>query len=704
MKKAIFLFLVILPLSLTTTLFANPFYVSTKGNDQNKGAKSSPFATLPGAMRKIQSLRNSNQLTGNVSLIIKRGEYRLSDPIILTNELWDGKDTLFIRGEKENMPVIKGSIQLCSFDKVSDSLWKINIPEATQYGKNNIGQLFVNGKRAVRARTPNSGEMFKTDLVQEIVTDSSNTITGGMAIQKISLTENQFNVLKPTLSETPNVIISINHAWDRTKAFIQNVSSRDSSIFIINHPMPSWNTLNNASQFYFENSKTFLDTPGEWYLDDKGILWYIPREDDDLKRSKAEIPIIDQLLIINGDNESEAIKNILFENISFQHTRHVMPPEGERPNQAAAIYPAAIELNYAKNIVFNRCEISNVSNYAVWFKESCSHSMITGSHIHDLGMGGIKIGNTKKPENDIHTTNRITVDNNIIQSGGYEVPTGVGVIIFHASDNTISHNDIGNFRYTGISVGWVWGYSPSIAKRNKIIYNHIHHLGWGELSDMGGVYTLGESEGTVVSHNVIHDIYSYGYGGWGLYTDEGSTGITMENNLVYNCKSAGFHQHYGKDNLIRNNIFAFNLMYQLQATRIEKHVSFTFTNNIIYFDRGSLLGKTHAANWHKINQLSDYNCYWDTRSEDIRFNGLSFKEWQAQGKDLHSVIAYPGFINPAQFDFRFDQDNISQKIGFKPFDCSKAGVYGDREWKDKSKLDPSIINAYNKAVNAKTAE
>lgn len=701
MKKTVYLSLFLFFLSFAIPLFSNPFYVSTHGDDQNDGTNSKPFASLSGAMKKIQSLRNNDQQTGNVVLVIRQGEYRLSAPIILTNDLWDGKDTLFIRGEEENRPVIKGSIQLDSFEKVSDNLWKITIPGTVQYGKDNIGQLFVNGKRAVKARTPNQGEMFKTGRVHEIVVDSNNTITGGMAIQKIPLTEGQFNILQPAFSEIPNVIISINHAWDRTKAFIQNVSSRDSSLFIINRPMPSWNTLNNTSQFYFENAKAFLDAPGEWFLDDKGIMWYIPQKEDDIKEAKAEIPITDQLLIINGNRENAPVKNIFFENISFQHTRHLMPPTGEGPNQAAAIYPAAIELNYAKNIAFNHCEIANISNYAIWFKESCSHSKITKSHIHDLGMGGIKIGNTRKPVNESSATNNIIIDNSIIQSGGYEVPTGVGIIIFHASDNTISHNDIGNFRYTGISVGWVWGYTPSISKRNKIIYNHIHHLGWGELSDMGGVYTLGESEGTIVSNNVIHDIYSYGYGGWGLYTDEGSTGITMENNLVYNCKSAGFHQHYGKENLIRNNIFAFNLMYQLQATRIEEHLSFTFTNNIIYFNRGSLLGKSHAPNWPNVNKLSDYNCYWDTRSRDIRFDSLSFKEWQAQGNDRHSVIADPGFVNPDQFDFRLKQDTISQTIGFKPFDYSKAGVYGDPLWIEKSNLDPAIINAYDKAIKAK---
>ena len=52
--------------------------------------------------------------------------------------------------------------------------------------------------------------------------------------------------------------------------------------------------------------------------------------------------------------------------------------------------------------------------------------------------------------------------------------------------------------------------------------------------------------------------------------------------------------------------------------------------------------------------------------------------------DTDSIIADPMFINAANFDFRLKPDSPVLKTGFKPFDYSKAGVYGDPAWLKKA--------------------
>ena len=390
----------------------------------------------------------------------------------------------------------------------------------------------------------------------------------------------------------------------------------------------------------------------------------MPRPGETIENLEAMAPVVSRFISIQGDEKiGKKVENIRFEGLSFQVSGYKMPVGGDEPAQAAYPVEALIMADFARNIQFVNCEVAHTGSNAIWFRKACSDCRIVQCYLHDLGAGGVKIGDFVQPEKAGNLTRNIEVDNNIIRSGGFVFPCAVGVTLFHASDNQITHNEIADFRYSGVSVGWAWGYAYSPSKRNKIEFNHIHHLGWGELSDMGGVYCLGSSEGTTVSNNVVHHVYSFDYGGWGLYTDEGSTGILLENNLVYNCKSSGFHQHYGKGNIIRNNIFANNLKAQLQATRVEEHLSFSFTNNIIWFSTGNLLD----SNWGKFNLQSDYNCYWNTRTKDIRFKKLSFDEWKKSGKDVHSIIADPGFVNPSAFDFKIKNKTVLRKIGFKEF-------------------------------------
>ena len=186
---------------------------------------------------------------------------------------------------------------------------------------------------------------------------------------------------------------------------------------------------------------------------------------------------------------------------------------------------------------------------------------------------------------------------------------------------------------------------------------------------MGGIYLLGPSPGMVVSNNLIHDFQSWGYGSWGLYTDEGSSNILLENNIVYRTKSAGFHQHYGKENIIRNNIFAFGREAQIQRSRNEDHLSFTFENNIVYYSADKLIDKNFEGNNYKF----DKNLYYRINDMPVKFQDWTFQEWKNRGQDIHSIIGNPLFVDPENDDFSLRNESPAFKLGFKPINMTAVG-------------------------------
>ncbi len=455
-------------------------------------------------------------------------------------------------------------------------------------------------------------------------------------------------------------------------------------------PWAFFNWKSYLPRYQIENFREALDEAGEWYLDETGVLSYLPLPGECPETAQAVAPVTTAFLQFKGDALSEQwISNVAFEGLTFCYAAYFLPDRGQGDGQAAVSQPAAVEMDGVRHVTFRDCEFAHAGTHGVWFRKGCRESVMERCYVHDIGGGAVRIGDFKwsKEELPDKLTGKIVVDNNILQEGGRNFPGATGVWIGHASDVQVTHNDIGDFFYTGISMGWTWGYRETATHRNTLAFNHIHHIGWGVLSDMGGIYTLGRSDGTAITNNHIHDVYSYDYtgrGGWGLYTDEGSAQMVFENNLIHHVKTGCVHQHYGRENVFRNNILAFSMNGQIQRSRIESHTAFIFTNNIVYWDNDSAaFWRGHAGAVGTVTDVVvNANTYWNPNGiASNAFNCGSWKDWQASGKDTQSQIADPRFRNAEKGDFRFRWRSPAVKAGFRPFDYTKAGVYGSRAWR-----------------------
>jgi hypothetical protein len=656
-------------------------YVSPDGNDSwsgksdqpNAARTDGPLASLAGARDAIRRLKSQQQLSEPVHVIIANGTYTLAEPFVLApQDSGTESNPISYQAADGARPVFTGGRVITGFKPGADGAWQTQISDVAD-SKWYFEQLFVNGRRAIRARTPNEFYYYMGNSVEVPIEGQQDMFRRTTTVRPEDL--KLLKDLSP--DEIKDVTLVAYHKWCITRRFLTGIDTDNNAIITVGEQLKSYSGWPANTRYQLENFRTALDEPGEWFLSRNGTLSYIPMPGEDPATAKVVAPVIKKLVIFQGEPEnSKFVEHITLKGLIFEHNQELLPRTGYAPYQAAYVTEAAVMADGARNITIEDCEVGHSATYAAWFRQGCKDCLLSRCYLYDLGAGGVRIGEGQIRSDEPSRTSHITVDNNIIRSGGRIYTSAVGVWIGQSGDNTVTHNDVGDFFYTGLSVGWRWGYSDSLAKRNIIRFNNVHHIGWGVLSDMGGIYTLGPSEGTIVSNNVFHDVYSYDYGGWGLYTDEGSTGIVMENNLVYNTKTGGFHQHYGKENIIRNNIFAFSKENQLQATRVEEHLSFTFENNIVYWKTGPLL----AGPWTKVDIKMDKNCYWNASGEEIKPAGLSFEQWQQLGRDKSSIIADPLFADPDRYDFHLDPNSPAIKLGFKPFDYTEAGVYGDRRW------------------------
>lgn len=519
-------------------------------------------------------------------IVLKNGNYRLSQPWIWTAAQSGRADSpVLIEAETKGGVFISGARRLVVSRAVHGGGSPVQI-DLSSAGVSQFDQLWVNGRRAVRARAPNVGSFY---FVKGTVSSWS-----GDAASALAPVERQAFVSEPaalnhlsglTAAERSAAVLVAAHSWTTSH---HRIAATNASSEVLVSPTSRWAFLSKGAhqRYFIENVPTALDAPGEWYFNPTTLrLNYLPTLAERAEDVVLDVPALNTLLEVRGNAAlGQWAEHIVFNGLTFRHAGYTLPAAGLIDQQAAVDVGASVVLRSARNVVVDNCEVSRVGGYAIWLRDNVRNSTVQNCEIYDTGAGGVRVGLTNQPASDI-ATGYNTVRGNRIHAIGYQFPGAVGVWLGQTANNTVEGNLIGDTTYTGISVGWTWGYGASPSHSNQINRNFLYDVMQGSLSDGGGIYTLGISPGTEIKGNVIRGVQAfnnYGVGGWGIYNDEGSSRILMDSNIVLNSDHGGYMLHYGQDNTVSNNVFAGGRVAELQVGRVESGLQARLVNNRLF--------------------------------------------------------------------------------------------------------------------------
>lgn len=546
----------------TGSLFSADFYVSPAGADQNSGTKENPFATIERARQEAENhfQQNPNE---DCTIWLNGGKYNISKPVIFkTEDLKNQSGNLFFKKKPGENPVISGGTEITGWKKTSEGLWKAKLPQNFENEKP-PRELFMENRRAIRARHPNQGFLRVSKVGDDRRTHSFFN-PGDFPVPENEKTVELVLLHDWSISRIP--VKEINHGESKLTA-VDSIGAKSPAFFNLDHWEPN-------PRYYLENAMEFLDAGYEWFYHstEKSIYLKLP---ENRKPTEMEItvPLSEGLIILAG-NENQPLKNIHFEGITFQYSAWQIPDLGYCGVQAChfdprpetngwTVVPAAVKGEWIQNCSFSSCTFENLGGTGIWLGTGSQHCKILKTRFTDISGNGIMIGEGQGREvngekwwqsapEQVALGN--TIENCTVTECGKQFYGAVGIWCGLTAETTISSNTIYNLPYTGISIGWMWSPVPTPCRENSIVGNHIHHI-MQTLSDGGGIYMLGLQPGSKILNNRIHDV-SLNVGraeSNGMFLDEGTTDVVVANNLIYNISKSPLRFHRATTNLVKEN-------------------------------------------------------------------------------------------------------------------------------------------------------
>ncbi|GAA1631467.1 RICIN domain-containing protein [Nonomuraea maheshkhaliensis] len=557
-------------LAATTTLHAAPSGSGTACTS----AQPCALSTAQAAVRALNA-----GMSGDIVVELAGGVYRLSAPLRLTAaDSGSNGYTVTWRAAEGAVPIISGARAVTGWS-LADSgrnIWRAGVGAGID-----TRQLYVDGALATRARTAVNRSDFTAGSTGMRFTSGAlsylNNLTGQGRIEMESV-GSFTDRYAPVRSIGGNLITMRQPAWSNN-----------------NFGYDTFTSPHRAGPLYLVNAYEFLDSPGEWYLDPAtGALSYIPLAGQSMADVSVELPVLQSLVQVGGTYDAPA-HHITFSGITFTGTSWLGPSgdqgyvdqqtgayiagdwnrpaftschqgcrefEATRPNWFQM--PAAVQVSAADSITFTGSRFVNLGQTAIGIgNDANAHASgvglgatgitVTRSEIAHSSAGGIVAGGVRADAHhpgDPRMVNRnITVSHNRIHDLGLDHRGVVSVLTTYVTGTDVSHNEVYNLPYTGMSIGYGWGANepggsdhyaqrglydfqpryttPTTASGNRLVGNYVHDV-MRQMTDGGCIYTLSWNPGAVISDN--HCLRTNGW--FGVYFDEGSRYYTVRNNVL----------------------------------------------------------------------------------------------------------------------------------------------------------------------------
>jgi hypothetical protein len=518
------------------------------GDDANAGDAGAPFATLEQARLAVRRELGARRPGGDIVVELAGGTYELPAPV-----RFDAADSgrpgaeVVYRAAPGAEVVLSGGRRVTGWVREPDGSWRADAGPGVDFR-----QLWVDGRRAVRARTPNAGRyfIFAADQGPDGF-DVPREPLAGIALRP---GEVEFSVLI---------------AWMHKRLRLARVadSGAGPSVRAVIEPrewdavlrQPQGDRVYRGRAYWLENAREFLDAPGEFFLDrTAGVLRYRPRPGEDLARAAVVRPELESLIVLAG-TPADHVHHLRFEGLTFAHTGWTRPNRAGfvdvqanslvpvtpaaavdpqyRHNQRKDRVPAAFQAMTADHITLRGNRFARLGGTGVMFTHGGDDNIIERNSFWDIAAGGIELGeDAVRPADPQLIPRRNRIANNFLAHIGEDYFGSVAILGYYTDGSVIAHNEIVAVPYTAISQGWGWGNPPAPpdARANRIEHNRITGF-MRRLDDGGGIYTTDRQPGSEIAFNLVERMLPPDPrtpAGGALYLDQFTEGFHVHHNVV----------------------------------------------------------------------------------------------------------------------------------------------------------------------------